>query len=134
MRRHHPALLRLQAQLIRRAQVHGGVGLVAAEHLGAEDVREGQLAEGREVVDQREVAVREGGGLDSERVQLVQAGGGVGPGREAVPDQAEVVDDVLGQEGREVVLVEEGLEGGEVVLVDGVVGDAGVGGEGAREG
>lgn len=60
--------------------------------------------------------------MDSEVVEQGETGVGVGPGLQAVPDQAEVVDDVAGPEIVEVAGSEELAQGLEVVLVYGFPG------------
>ena len=76
-----------------------------------------QVGVRRHVGEERDVAVREGGGREA-RVEGGDAGAGVGPGVQVVPGQGEGVDLGRGPEVGDLPFVEEGAEGGVVVLVD----------------
>lgn len=129
MRRDHHALLWLEPQLLRSAEVDLRTGLVGLEHLSREDMREGHIAVLDHVGEERDVAVAEGAGREL-LVQQADAFGGVWPRVEVVPNETEF-DDLLVSPERAVVLSrgnesmfgEELAKGIKVVLIDGLVRD-----------
>ena len=111
------------------------MGFVGAELFGGDDVVEGEGGVGSEVGEEGGVAVGEGGEGEAYGFEGCEAAGGVGPGVEAVPEEADFVDFVSGPEVGEAVFYEEDAEGGVVVFVDGFEGGGwgvvwGGGGEG----
>lgn len=98
------------------------MGFVGAELFSGDDVVEREGGVGSEVGEEGGVAVGEGGECEAYILEGGEAAGGVGPGVEAVPDEAYFEDFGVGPEVGEAVFYEEDAEGGVVVLVDGFEG------------
>ena len=88
---YHDALLRLEAHLLCGSEIDLRTRLVRLEHLGREDVCELHVAMLTHVVEQGQVAVAQ---RDSSEhlVEIEDALTSVWPGRESVPDHAQVLN------------------------------------------